>query len=303
MKRSSKPDPAPEPESTPEAGGEAASPDTPDTGAAPGDSAGNQKWNETKRSWWGLAAAGAWILVFAVGVLVPSLDYRKVLGWTGDKEKQSAGLSEQISNVSNDIKELQSRLQKLENKSSSKGDNQEPVQGGNSKAGDPVPADAPPREAPPPAKRSSGEMLAAFLVGLISFIPLNIALLCIIAGFLGGCTVSSEVIADIKGQLANMKPDNAERPLLERRLNYLTEEPVFSALRGLVMFLLLTSGLFVFAGTDAFMSAGTQEQGLGQYIKFAGMFSLIAYLAGHDPTTFSTLLRAAGGRLNGGGKS
>jgi hypothetical protein len=104
------------------------------------------------------------------------------------------------------------------------------------------------------------------------------------------------LVKDIETEIAAVPAEN-DSSGLRRRHHYLTEHPAFSAMRGLVVFLLLSSGLFVLAGTEAFTKAGDHADALGQYIKYAGIFSFVGYLAGHDPTVFSSLIRLGSSRM------
>ena len=234
-----------------------------------------------------------WILLFAAGILIPSGKARETLGW------KPAALPEEKIGL------LEARLAKVDGKAG--------TSAGNSAVGPTSPAQLPPLQedvlAPPadPAPtqginplattdRQPRPKLPAFLVAAIAFIPINVALLCVIAGFIGGCSVSEELIRDVKMDLDSNIGSTTGSPA-KRRLNFLTEHPAFSAIRGLVVFLLISSGLFVFAGSELLIESGSQEEALGNYIKFAGIFSFFAYFAGHDPTVFSAMLRFGGNRL------
>ncbi len=208
----------------------------------------------------GIAAMLAWLLLFGAGVLIDSLPYRQALGW-GQTAKT-------------ELQTLAERIEALEK--------------------------GPAKPAPPPAAASSaadpGRPLPAaswqtFLIGLVTYLPINVGLLSIVAAFLGGCSVSPELIQDIRNQMETSDRDSEEHYDLKRRLHYLTEHPAYSAFRGLVVYLLVTSGLLVFAGAETLTTTPDQIDSLGRYIRYAGIFSFIGYLAGHDPTVFSGLLR------------
>jgi hypothetical protein len=210
-----------------------------------------------------------WLLLFGSGVLIDSMPYRKALGWEPVDKTELQALKERVGALESG-KPLESP---------------KPPQPG---------ADAKPavsNEAPPSPVPEPGSPLGAFLIGLITYLPINVGLLSIVAAFLGGCSVSPEVVRDIQNQLSYWDKNSSEYHDLQRRLHYLTEHPAYSAFRGLVVYLLVTSGLLVFAGAETLTSSPDQIDSLGRYIRYAGIFSFIGYLAGHDPTVFSGLLR------------
>lgn len=211
----------------------------------------------------GIAAMLAWLLLFGAGVLIDSLPYRQALGWG--------------QTVKTDLQILEDRIDALE------------------KSPSPVVAPPAPAVPAPPAAHPVRPLPEAswqtFLIGLVTYLPINVGLLSIVAAFLGGCSVSPELVQDIKNQLESSDADSEEHYDLKRRLHYLTEHPAYSAFRGLVVYLLVTSGLLVFAGAETLTTTPDQIDSLGRYIRYAGIFSFIGYLAGHDPTVFSGLLR------------
>jgi hypothetical protein len=219
----------------------------------------------------GIAAMLVWLLLFGAGVLIDSLPYRQALGWGQTAKTELQTLSE--------------RIEALETRSATP---------------------APPPAAPAPAKTdtaadpSRSQPAASwqtFLLGLVTYLPINVGLLSIVAAFLGGCSVSPELIQDIRNQMETSDRDSEEHYDLKRRLHYLTEHPAYSAFRGLVVYLLVTSGLLVFAGAETLTTTPDQIDSLGRYIRYAGIFSFIGYLAGHDPTVFSGLLRLGSSRM------
>lgn len=240
----------------------------------------------------GVFAVLLWIAVFAAGILIPSGTAREVLGW---KAAEKPG--DKITAIENKISELEAgdaRQDEDELPTASK-----PIQE-DRPAVDPAGVGSSESKAAgkssPPASGPAMGTFSAFFVAAIAFIPINVAMLCVIAGFIGGCSVSEELIRDVRMDVDNQKESPSSSPS-KRRLNFLTEHPAFSAIRGLVVFLLISSGLFVFAGSELLIESGSQEEALGNYIKFAGIFSFFAYFAGHDPTVFSAMLRFGGNRL------
>ncbi len=232
----------------------------------------------------GIAAMLAWLLLFGAGVLIDSLPYRQALGW-GQPAKT-------------ELQTLAERIEALEKGPAKPA--RSPV------AASPAPTDS----AADPGRPQPAASWQTFLIGLVTYLPINVGLLSIVAAFLGGCSVSPELIQDIKNQMETSDKDSEEHYDLKRRLHYLTEHPAYSAFRGLVVYLLVTSGLLVFAGAETLTTTPDQIDSLGRYIRYAGIFSFIGYLAGHDPTVFSGLLRLGSshmqfsktaGRRNGAG--
>jgi hypothetical protein len=253
----------------------------------------------------------AWLFVFAFGLLIPSEEYRKKLGWNPTtKETQAA------TEMQNRVKTLEKEIADL------KSEKEKSADAGSADAAE-KPADAVVGNTPeaPPTKESGDEALPAlvtkletlnvhldaliknppkpaqddnkvwaFIVATIAFMPMNIAVLCILAGCIGACCVSEETVKDV---LLQIKSDDhaAQQGELKRKLNFLTEHPLYSALRGLVVYLLLSSGLFIFAGTQPLVGDIEQTVSLASYIRLAGIFSFLSYIAGHDPTVFTNMIR------------
>jgi hypothetical protein len=126
-----------------------------------------------------------------------------------------------------------------------------------------------------------------FMLSILTFTPTNIALLCIIAAFAGGCA-SRLVIGGIPGQSALEGPD-AGKDKTESHI-YMNENPFGSMLRGLVVYFAFLAGVFV-ATPTAFTDNSVSPQ---QYALSAGVVSLIAFIVGYDPTVFRSLLSISG---------
>lgn len=128
---------------------------------------------------------------------------------------------------------------------------------------------------------------ANFVLSILTFTPTNIALLCIIAAFAGGCA-SRLVIGGIPGESAPEVPDT-EKDKTDSSI-YLNENPFSSMLRGLVVYFAFLAGVFV-ATPTAFADNSVSPQ---QYALSAGVVSLIAFIVGYDPTVFRSLLSISG---------
>jgi hypothetical protein len=128
---------------------------------------------------------------------------------------------------------------------------------------------------------------ANFILSILTFTPTNIALLCIISAFAGGCA-SRLVIGGIPKESAPEVPD-AEKDKTDTNI-YMNENPFSSMLRGLVVYFAFLAGVFV-ATPTAFADNSVSPQ---QYALSAGVVSLIAFVVGYDPTVFRSLLSISG---------
>lgn len=81
---------------------------------------------------------------------------------------------------------------------------------------------------------------------------------------------------------ADGKPLEARRLLL--RVAYLSESPFSSMLRGFLVYLAIISGILL-AISDPF-----EKTSADQFIRLAGLFSVIAFVMGYDPTRFEDLI-------------
>jgi hypothetical protein len=126
-----------------------------------------------------------------------------------------------------------------------------------------------------------------FILSILTFTPTNIALLCIIAAFTGGCA-SRLLIGGIPRESVPEGPDT-EKDKTDSHI-YMNENPFSSMLRGLVVYFAFLAGVFV-ATPTAFADNSVSPQ---QYALSAGVVSLIAFVVGYDPTVFRSLLSFAG---------
>ncbi|HUE97287.1 MAG TPA: hypothetical protein VMN39_11540, partial [Longimicrobiaceae bacterium] len=121
-------------------------------------------------------------------------------------------------------------------------------------------------------------LLESWIVVLLWFLPLNLALLCTAAGVLGAY-----------GNRANLHDDETRRPPAD------VSNPYISALlRGFFVYLIMISGLLLL--DDAPFSNPTP----GQYIRLAGLMSLFSFVVNYNPTVFSRLLMIAADRIQRG---
>ena len=112
---------------------------------------------------------------------------------------------------------------------------------------------------------------------IITYTPTNVAILSVLAGFLGGCaswllyTDGAELMGD--GEPSKSGIDS-------ERLTFLTENPVNSGLRGFAIYLTFLAGTVL--GANQPFSSTTQDQ----YCRMAGAVGILAFAVGYDPTFF-----------------
>lgn len=129
----------------------------------------------------------------------------------------------------------------------------------------------------------------AFFISLLTYTPTNIAALCLLAAYCGGCA-SRMVLSSaesLQGTKDSPKWKNTHAEI------YMAESPVSSMLRGFVVYIAFLAGVYV--GTNAPFAEPTQEQ----YARAAGTVSLLAFVVGYDPTLFRHLL-SVGSKLKAG---
>lgn len=247
-----------------------------------------EKWSQTRPSWlfWAIIATVTWFIVFSLGILVDSTPFRESLGWTDKKAEHKALVEEIAKAVEDKLPQVPTTGEQQENKDT----------------------DIPPllsRQEQPspetcrPASKPKGELLLNFGMGMITYLPLNVGLLTIIAAFIGGCSVNSREVVQLWKEVDMLDQNNdqsAEANRLRKQLNYLMEHPGYSSIRGLIIYLVVIGGLFL-AGTQLFGEEKDQVDGLTQYIKMAGIFSFLGYLAGFDPTVFTSMVDFSSARV------
>lgn len=136
---------------------------------------------------------------------------------------------------------------------------------------------------PPQPQITPGNLMGASLL----YTPINVALLTIFAGLLGGCTSLLSIDArDVQDRLRRAHEAGHQQVVnrLEKRLKYLTESPLVSMFRGFLVYLGIVSGILL-AISDPFETPSP-----GEYIRLAGLFSVIAFVMGYDPTRFEDLI-------------
>lgn len=118
-------------------------------------------------------------------------------------------------------------------------------------------------------------LVISWIVVLLWFLPVNLALVCAAAGVLGAF-----------GNRANLHHDRADRPPADDSNPY-----VSAMLRGFFVYLFLISGLLLL--DDAPFSSSTP----GQYVRLAGFLSLFSFVVNYSPHIFSGLVTWAFHRM------
>lgn len=121
-----------------------------------------------------------------------------------------------------------------------------------------------------------------FIMTMITFTPSNIAILCLISAFTGGCG-SLMVIKKAQKALGLDDPNSKINSHI-----YMTENPFSSMLRGILVFFAFLAGVFITSSTA--LSQPTPQS----YTQAAGIVSMIAFVVGYDPSVFFSLLNIAG---------
>ncbi len=120
--------------------------------------------------------------------------------------------------------------------------------------------------------------LRAFLGVIAFYTPLNVALLTILAGLVGGCA-SRLTYARAHGEIP--QAGDAQQDL---RTMFRIENPVASMLRSFLVYLAFLSGIFI-TTNDPFGSPTAD-----QYVRLAGLLSFVSFVVGYDPTRFQEIL-------------
>jgi hypothetical protein len=121
----------------------------------------------------------------------------------------------------------------------------------------------------------------------ITFTPTNTAVLASLAGMLGG--FASNLSAD--NQYRHLHPTLDPKSTDFVSYLYMTENPLVSMLRGFITYLIFIAGSYLTSFTPH-----TDESGnfivmtTSSYFKFAVSVSLLAYLAGYDPSRMRGLV-------------
>jgi len=212
----------------------------------------------------GSAALAAWILFFAAGLLIETVEYRLVLALRSvSKQLGSAELltvpGTHAATVREDANQRQAAAPNPARPSATT-----PSSADSSSSAPSTPATA---DAQQP---SFSVKLHAFVASMICFTPINLAILTLVAGLLGGCASNIAVETMPHRQQTELHDTHP------RRYWYLQEPPVSAAIRGFIVYLCVIGGLYV-AMDDPF-----KDPTPAQYIRLAGLMSILALVVGYD---------------------
>ena len=124
----------------------------------------------------------------------------------------------------------------------------------------------------------------------ISLTPINVAILASVSGALGG--IASNLTAYNKSQHLHTRLVLPESKDFQSYL-YMTENPFVSLLRGFITYLIFIAGSYLVNFTSTTDQTNLSSFGgltVSAYFKFAVSVSLLAYLAGYDPSRIKNFL-------------
>ncbi|MGE3153854.1 MAG: hypothetical protein AB7G48_03025 [Nitrospiraceae bacterium] len=135
-------------------------------------------------------------------------------------------------------------------------------------------------------KANQSVLLEDVILASLLFTPTNVAFLSVLAGFLGGCTsvLNDRHLLQEEIHRAQEVGDQGRVSRLERRIRFMGESPIVSMMRGFVVYLAIISGIFLV------ISNPFDNPSMDQFIRLAGLFSVVAFMMGYDPTRFEDLL-------------
>jgi hypothetical protein len=119
-----------------------------------------------------------------------------------------------------------------------------------------------------------------FIMTMFTFTPSNIAILCLVSAFTGGC---ASLLVIKKAQKVLGLDEQANHNKSNSRI-YMSENPFSSMMRGILVFFAFLAGVFITSSNA--LSAPTAQA----YTQAAGVVSMLAFLVGYDPTMFRTLV-------------
>jgi hypothetical protein len=115
---------------------------------------------------------------------------------------------------------------------------------------------------------------------LMTYTPTNIAALCLLGAFCGGCM--SYLLFQKKNPVA--EADTADKNKSEAIIESAPQNPFVSMIRGFVVYVAFLGGMYI--GADSPFKETSPEQ----YARAAGAVSLFAFIIGFDQNTFRKFL-------------
>lgn len=222
-----------------------------------------------------MVAIATWFTVFSAGVLLDSTDHRRALGFDIESEKfrdSMEFLGREVSNTRSLDGEAEARETKEARLELIKDLYREYPSESNTQ---------PPGNAP-----SRVMLIYHFFMASFLFLPLNVLVLTLLSAFIGGCASNEADIKLLEEKSDSLKEsgDVAGWERVQRHIAYMREDPLHSTLRGLIVYLVVISGLYI-AVADPFTADGQASQ-LAQYFRLAGLLSVMGFVVGYDPSLF-----------------
>jgi len=106
-----------------------------------------------------------------------------------------------------------------------------------------------------------GFSLESFIVASLVYTPSNVAILSVLAGFIGGCMSRLIGSDEIETKMEKAKLDNNQIALknLKRRKMHLTEPPLQSMFRGFLTYLAIISGIVLLVSNPFLITHDPQQ--------------------------------------------
>lgn len=137
-----------------------------------------------------------------------------------------------------------------------------------------------------------------FLMVGLTYTPINVALMSVVAGMIGGITsnFAAENIYNHLVQSNNKRLSDFSSPEYQQ-LMYMREHPLVSALRGFVVYLIFVVSTYISVTSETKQTIFDMAQpgtivAPALYYKFALTVSLIAFVVGYDPTRLNVLINS-----------
>jgi hypothetical protein len=116
-------------------------------------------------------------------------------------------------------------------------------------------------------------------MAILTFMPSNIAILCLVSAFTGGCASLLVIRKAQKALGLDEQSGNKSNSQI-----YMSENPFSSMMRGILVFFAFLAGVFITSSTA--LTAPTAQS----YTQAAGFVSMLAFLVGYDPTMFRNFI-------------
>jgi len=226
----------------------------------------------------GFIAGLVWFFVFSAGILLDSESHRQALGWKSKEAQADEAFLVLGRRLANEGSPGNANGEPIETPGSGQTEKMDLLFDLIQKGSE--------TQAPLKPELNRYQKFEHFLWSMLLFTPTNVALLTLLAAFVGGCASNEADTTLLQEQLRNAhnRRDHIEVRRIQQKLTFMREHPVFSLMRGLVIYLIFVSGLFIVAAEP--FSAHEQATEMAQYIRLAGLLSLLGFMVGYDPSRF-----------------